>query len=167
MPGAQPGDGNFELFVTLAKILLEDDKCLILQRVYNKGNNPKFFVLKPEIDEKGTRFVMTNLPYADSIQGEYYRCRIPETPDLKREENAFNNFCESIDIHSDKFCKDIPFTPNMMINSNTEAVVEECARKLCGTDFSFRETRLIDLEAVSQNQYENDLRQEWTKATTE
>lgn len=139
-----------------------------MQRVYSKGSKPQYFVLKPQIDEKGARFVMTKLPYADEVRDKYHHCIKPEIEhketDLDEEETIFNNFCQSVDIFSDKCCKDFPLTPNMTIDTFTEAVIEEAARKICNKESEFTETQHFNLESELDNEYVKDLRQMWLKS---
>lgn len=166
LPGGQPGNGHYELFESLVNVLAADDKYAIVQRIYNKNNNPKFFVLKAEPHEKPPRFVMTSLPYADDIvAGNYFNCKQPNKDDVEEvEENDFTKFCKSIDLYSDSCAQTFPLAPSMTMDLFSDNIVKETIRKLCGQDFQFTDIGAFDFDTLNQNEHWENIKELWPEA---
>lgn len=145
------------------KVLAEEDKYAIVQRVYNRNNNPRFFVLRPEPNATPCRFVMTNLPYADDITGKYQKISIPKATDDKSEDD-FTRFCQSLDVHHDRCCIDVPVAPTMMLEYFTNNVVKGAAEKIChkaNKSVTFKNDEFFDFNAPCQNGYAAELKKSW------
>lgn len=145
------------------KVLAEEDKYAIVQRVYNNNNNPRFFVLIPEPNSTPCRFVMTNLPYADDITGKYHKISIPKPTDVKCDDD-FTKFCQSLDVHHDRCCIDVPVAPTMMLEHFTNNVVKEVAEKICNGNnrsFEFRNKEFLDFYTPCSNGYAEELKKSW------
>lgn len=105
---------------------------------------------------------MTSLPYADDIVGNYLKSTTPKKSDVKEEEeDEFKRFCSSMDVHSDICSLEIPLAPSMTMDSFTDNIVKETARKLCDKDFEFAETEPFDLDSFPNNEYWEVLKNCW------
>lgn len=118
--------------------------------------------MKPEPHAKPPRFVMTSLPYGDDIVGNYLKCVTPKKSMQKVElDEDFINFCESINVTSDKCTLDIPIAPSMTYEWFSDNIVKEAARKLCDKGFEFTETEPFDLSSPQKNEFWEKLKQSW------
>lgn len=152
LPGGVPGGDSYELFCTLVKVLSEDNKYAVTQRIYSKNNYPKYFVLKPEPHSIPPRFVMTSLPYADDLV-KHVQCVKPEKSDQQNDEDSVVQFCQSIDITHDKCTLDVPLAPCMVKELFTDNIIKTTASKLCNTQFDFSQVDPFDFDSFHNNPY--------------
>lgn len=140
---------------------MKEEKYGIVQRIYNKNNNPKFFVLKPDPESTPCRFIMTDLPYADDILGKYLNISIPKCPDIKSKEDDFSKFCQSLDIYHNRCCIDSPIAPTMMLEDFTNNTVKQIANKLCCKMAKTKNSDLLSVDTYPRNDYWDTLQESW------
>ncbi|XP_018567653.1 uncharacterized protein LOC108908199 [Anoplophora glabripennis] len=152
LPDADKLDDCSQILYDLIDELAEQEKYVVMRRVYNANNKPKFFVLVPQPDLQPKCFVMSELPYADDLK-QNFKCTEPVLTE-KVEDDTFEQFFNSIDIWNDNCKLSIPLGPKMMLEIYSSKLANAVAKQYLEQDFSFEELDVDDLENETNDSLE-------------
>ncbi|XP_057663923.1 uncharacterized protein LOC130898556 [Diorhabda carinulata] len=126
-------DSDYHLFTHLVNVLQETNKYGIIKRVYACNNNPKYYVLIPNVDHNPKCLTMTGLPFGENLVPHKYNSPVNK----KLEDDDFCAFFNSLIIDDTNFDHRIPLSPTMMIGFYQQKFINATAKKYLERDLHF------------------------------
>lgn len=127
-------DNDFHIFTHLVNVLEETNKYGVIKRVYAYNNNPKYYVLIPNLDHDPKCLTMAGLPFGDGLIPHRYNS--PVSKKLE-EDDEFCAFFKSLIVDGTKLEPRISVSPTMIIDFYQQKLISATAKKYLEQDLHF------------------------------